>query len=123
MIDFMKIATDDELFKYIMKIPEKFDSYRSRCKSKNIKFSLTFAQFDYLVRKPCHYCGYKSDTKINGIDRVDPKRGYSPVNCTSCCWTCNRAKSDMSYSDFKEYISRFKSIPENKVKGFRRIKK
>lgn len=107
-MDIMDIVTDDVKYNYIMQIPEKYDSYKSRCKSRKIKFKLSFYYFDLLVKKECHYCKYKSDSKINGIDRVDPKNGYTKINCVPCCWTCNRAKSNMSYKDFQEYIARFK---------------
>lgn len=107
-MDLMEIVTDDKKFNYIMQIPEKFDNYVSRCKSRKIKFRLSFSQFDHIVKQKCHYCGHKSDIKINGIDRVNPKKGYTKNNCVPCCWTCNRAKSNMRYVDFQEYISRFK---------------
>lgn len=103
--------TTDYLIKnydYIMQIPVKFDSYKARCKSKKVKFALSFAEFDYLVKEPCWYCEFKSETKINGIDRLDPKLGYDKMNVAPCCWTCNRAKSDMSLKEFEEYINRFK---------------
>ena len=109
MIDnILEIVQDDVKFNYIMQIPEKYDNYKSRCKMKKIQFNLSFSLFDSLVKRECHYCKYKSESKINGIDRVDPTKGYTKLNCVPCCWTCNRAKSNMSYKDFQNYIARFK---------------
>ena len=66
----------------------------------------------------CHYCGivpsniigqqgrYRNswgDYYYNGIDRID-SIGYVTENCVSCCRTCNIAKLDMSYDDFKKHI-------------------
>lgn len=91
----------------LLQIGEKYDSYKSRSKRNKIKFTLTFKQFDTLVKNNCHYCKIPVKDKPMGIDRVNPKKGYILMNCVPCCWTCNRAKSNMSYIDFKEYLKRF----------------
>ena len=91
----------------LLKIGDKFDSYKYRADSRKIKFTLTFQQFDKIVKKDCHYCKTTVVDKPMGIDRVDNKKGYILSNSVSCCWTCNRAKSDMSYKDFMEYLKRF----------------
>jgi len=106
----MKFTTDYLLknYDYLMQIPKKFDQYVSRCKTKKIKFQLSFVEFDFLVKEPCWYCGFKSETKINGVDRLDPKLGYDRTNVAPSCWTCNRAKGNMSLKEYEEYLNRFK---------------
>lgn len=94
---------------FLIEIPKKFDQYKARAKRNKTKFSLSFQQFDWFVKKKCHYCGTKPDKRPHGIDRIDNKRGYTPTNCATSCWTCNRAKSDMNYKDFMKYLSRFKT--------------
>jgi hypothetical protein len=42
----------------------------------------------------------------NGIDRVDSTKGYFNENVVSCCKVCNRAKSNLSLDEFKEWISK-----------------
>ena len=92
----------------LIQIGDKFDSYKDRSKRKGTKFTLTFQQFDVLVKSDCHYCKIPVRDKPMGIDRVDNKIGYILSNSVPCCWTCNRAKSDMSYKNFMKYLKRFK---------------
>ena len=42
----------------------------------------------------------------NGIDRIDSSQGYFKDNVGSCCKTCNRAKSNLSLVEFKDWISK-----------------
>jgi hypothetical protein len=48
-----------------------------------------------MMTSPCHYCHFKSDTTLNGIDRMDNTRGYTVENCVGCCGTCNFMKGSM----------------------------
>ena len=90
---------------------------------------LTFEQFYELSQQPCHYCGVINSNammkkpskysylanlsneeltfRYNGLDRISSKEnGHFLKNCVSACYTCNHAKSDMSYNDFLNYIQR-----------------
>lgn len=42
----------------------------------------------------------------NGIDRRNNSEGYTPENCCSCCWPCNKAKLAMGDSEFMHWIDR-----------------
>lgn len=67
-----------------------------------------------LILGECFYCGDKpkrlalpsivkgSELTIatNGIDRKDNAKEYTPANCVSCCWPCNKMKGALSYEDF-----------------------
>lgn len=86
-----------------------------------------FDIFMELSQSNCHYCGvlpskifnaaqlpsanYNSDYQkqqgnftYNGLDRIDNKKGHETENVVSCCFTCNRMKSDMAYDEFKAHI-------------------
>ena len=45
----------------------------------------------------CYYCGSKENI---GVDRIDSNKGYTKVNCISCCSMCNYMKSDYKFEDF-----------------------
>lgn len=93
----------------LLQIGEKYDSYKYRAKKRKLAFKLTFSQFDSIVKRPCHYCKVEVTDKPMGIDRVKNSIGYTRMNSVPCCWTCNRAKSDMGYKEFKKYLKRFKN--------------
>ena len=84
-------------------------------------FELKLSEFIELSKKACYYCGsppsvdvtryrckgdrhFDSIVLTNGVDRVDSSIGYTVENCVTCCYTCNRAKSDMEFDDFIKWI-------------------
>lgn len=91
--------------------------YRTGAKNRNLEWNLTEEQFKTLIKGNCVYCGseainrktvsYKNEyEKINGIDRIDSKKGYNIDNCVSCCSKCNLMKSDFTKNDFLNHISK-----------------
>ena len=96
-----------------------YKRFASRRKKKT--FSLSRETFESLMTGNCHYCNLepkqvlkrlktdKIQVIYNGIDRVDPKLGYSKENCVSCCKYCNRAKSDLTLDEWKNHIKRIVS--------------
>lgn len=108
----------------IHKTPKKsavnnlFTKYRARAKRNNRLFMLMLDEFEQLTSNDCFYCGskptqihitrskYIPDYLHNGIDRVDPTKGYSFDNCVSCCWTCNWMKKNLGQQDFYNHIAR-----------------
>lgn len=85
----------------------KFSQYKSRAKKNNLKFNLSKKEFIFILEKDCYYC---KTPNANGIDRYSNNKGYYHGNIVPCCWTCNRAKSDMSFMDFEDYIQKFTKI-------------
>lgn len=107
---------------------------RRNAEKRNIKFIISFIDFVKLIVEPCKYCGFKGRRRnifltkfgkvrgtkrifiqstinnawlrVNGIDRVHNKKGYTKSNLVSCCETCNRAKSSLSLAEWKQYIKR-----------------
>ena len=90
----------------------KYSQYKYRAKSKNIDFKLTKKQFFTLLDNNCHYCAVEN---ASGIDRVFNEKGYTVDNSVSCCWNCNRAKSNMDYFKYRDYLNRIKGNPNSKL--------
>ena len=88
-------------------ICNKYNSYKSGAKERCYEFKLTIAEFECLIKQSCHYCGTKKQ-KYSGIDRKDNSKGYLIDNCLPCCSICNRAKNDMKYEDFIDWIKLIK---------------
>ncbi len=110
-----------------------YRSYKNSAKKRNFEFSISIDYFKFLSRQDCYYCGcvpsrqfspylnkknvlidknisidraLKSIILVNGIDRVDNKRGYDEGNCIACCFFCNDKKSSTDFEEFKEWIKR-----------------
>lgn len=98
-----------------------YRSYQIGAKNRNHKFNLSFDDFDKIISQNCYYCGEepkiadsdfiikRGDThqypiKYNGIDRLNPKLGYSIENCVPCCQKCNYMKHIMTEEEFYKQI-------------------
>lgn len=119
----MKCSTVKHKIKYSIN-ERNYKNYKSkidrhqRRSPKQIKFNLSFEEFDKLTRLDCYYCGakpsflkrFKNDFKnreieyFNGIDRIDSDKDYNLNNCVPCCTMCNRMKSDYNVSIFLKHI-------------------
>lgn len=95
--------------------------YKHSASSRGLSFELTKLQFKKLTQRNCFYCDtpphniFKHKKKAtsfvyNGIDRVNPLKGYIIDNCMSCCKTCNYMKRDYKTSEF---LDKVKLIYEN----------
>lgn len=99
-----------------------YSNLKSSCKRRNILNNLTFEESVQIYKSNCYYCNsspsnnFKSSAMgttpvlYNGIDRIDPKQGYTTDNTVSCCFPCNRAKSDLSVEQFYGLIERIYSF-------------
>lgn len=99
-----------------------FRRVASDAKNRNLSFDISLEWFIIAIHIPCHYCGsadansalvtlhdesgkpYRIPYRYNGIDRMDNSIGYVEDNCLPCCFICNRAKRDMGYFEFEEYL-------------------
>lgn len=103
------------------------NSYRCHARRRGLPFELTRDEFREITKQNCHYCGVEPAQIIkgprsngeyiyNGIDRINSDDGYLYCNTVGCCGTCNKAKMDMTYSDFVQWIGKaskyLKSIGE-----------
>lgn len=91
--------------------------YKYQAKRRDIDFKLTREEFKALTKKECHYCGVLPEKSFrgarsngeyvyNGIDRINSNKDYTLDNVVPCCETCNKAKLDLSYDDFLNWINR-----------------
>lgn len=91
--------------------------YRQNALMRALPFELTQTEFKHLTQQPCAYCGklpettkwashYNGSFVYNGIDRVDPSKGYTPANAVTCCKQCNRAKRDLALDEFLTWLVR-----------------
>ena len=100
--------------------------YRSKISgahTRHIDFELTFEQFDNLISQNCVYCGaepvlvsdkymlaradmHQEKIAYNGIDRVDPTKGYIIDNCVPCCTTCNYMKRILQRDEFLDHVKK-----------------
>lgn len=85
-----------------------------RAKKKNISANITLDDYKHICKQSCYYCGeppklesvYKnkySKTEYEyrqGVDRIDPNKGYTLDNVLPCCKFCNIAKSDLTLEQF-----------------------
>lgn len=91
--------------------------YKHHAKKRGLKFSLTDGEVDKLFKGNCFYCGLEPKMKgrnsrhygeflYNGIDRIDPHKGYITGNVVSCCQMCNVMKWKYSKEEFLEHLER-----------------
>lgn len=89
--------------------------YKRHAKDRGYCWELARAEFEALILANCHYCKAKPANKkttknsleplyYNGIDRRNNLEGYHANNVLTCCAICNRAKGNMSYEDFIQWI-------------------
>lgn len=91
--------------------------YRKSASSRKIPYELSDEECVRLAKGHCHYCGcgpknvkfaksYNGKFYYNGIDRIDNNRGYESTNVVTCCIDCNRAKRQMGYQEFLDWVAR-----------------
>ena len=84
-----------------MNIKTRISKLKSSAKSRGLAVNLMDYEYESLLSLGCHYCG-KDVLEENGycLDRIDSNKGYYLHNVVGCCKICNRAKSDMEFSQF-----------------------
>lgn len=93
--------------------------YITNARRRNYRFDLSLEEFKKIIIQPCFYCGAipRSAGRLlsaymdfwppaNGVDRINPNKGYTLVNCIPACKTCNQMKGSMSMQGFLEHIGR-----------------
>lgn len=102
--------------------------YKRRSKENDVVFSLSDEEFYDICSMNCFYCndrpseknhGYKrkNDTGTyfaNGIDRLDPRIGYTKDNSVACCKVCNFMKTDKTQNDFIRKVLQIADNMRNK---------
>jgi len=113
----MRCTQLKEPYKYIY---NELKSHRRN----NTSFKLTFEEFLEIIKeKQCHYCGEdliyeeysrvwgKLNSRAHQLDRKNNDLGYTKENVVTCCWECNRLKSDrFTYEEFLQLSPILKKI-------------
>ena len=102
-----------ELLKHPPGVRAHLRIYINNAETRGIKFSLGVSEALKLFGEDCHYCGKAPEERrfathnkkpysvmLNGIDRKDPKEGYTVLNTVACCKACNRGKNQLGYDEF-----------------------
>lgn len=84
----------------------RFSRARRRAAGLNLKWTLTFDVYEWLISKPCTYCKLPLDQRYGyGLDRIKNNKGYTKDNVVPCCTECNRIRSDIfSVGEMKEFL-------------------
>lgn len=85
-------------------VAELWRGLQKNAYSRSLLFTLTENDFEKLIIKPCYYCGFVSNTRLNGIDRMNNNKGYILSNCISCCKMCNIIKNMQHPNEFLDKV-------------------
>lgn len=101
-----------------------YSTYVYRASRKNIIFNISKDDFRSLTKQKCFYCNsspaticgknFKSKLRngtytFNGLDRIIPQKGYVLTNVVACCEICNKAKRDLPFEKFINWIKNITS--------------
>ena len=105
----------------------KYQDYKWGARKRGLEFKLDYKEFKKIIFNKCYYCDSDpSVTKrnkkikgnfqvlINGIDRKNNNIGYTKKNCVPCCKTCNRAKRDLTYDEWTNWLNKITKTQNKK---------
>jgi len=84
----------------------RFQTLKSMAKVRGLIVSLSRYEYDNIASLPCYYCEGQLPETGHGIDRISSDIGYVQGNVRPCCSKCNKAKSDTTEAEFKEWSLR-----------------
>lgn len=128
VIKLVTSKTDEE-----MAINRTMTEYQGAAKKRGFLFELNTVEFTTLVRGSCHYCGTapfsgfaprssrRGKVLLNGVDRVNSKKGYVKGNVVSCCKHCNKAKLDRTAEEFLTHCRKVVAHHERHVLSARGV--
>jgi hypothetical protein len=101
-----------------------YTELKNKKRENKITVDLTFNEFkDIIENKNCHYCESeimyhkhtrnwgKMNSRAHQLDRKNNDLGYTKENVVTCCWECNRLKSDrFTYEEFIQFSPILKKI-------------
>lgn len=109
-----------------------FKQYATSAKKRKLSFEYNIDSFKTITQKKCYYCGlapspknrYRNDKLakketidqstiyVNGIDRLNPNKGYISNNCVPCCTECNYHKGRYTLDEFMAWLQRINNWKE-----------
>jgi hypothetical protein len=97
---------------------DQYLSMRARAKRKGIEFTLTFGAYLDVVSQPCFYAINWHPGIKSGIDRKEPRLGYTIENSVPCCAKHNLFKSYiLTTAQTKDAVRRYQVSCENTLAG------
>lgn len=85
----------------------RLSKLRNSARQRNIRVNLDVNKYQVLIDSGCHFCG-NNLSEENGycLDRIDSDKPYIISNVVACCKICNRAKSNLDYNEFINWLDR-----------------
>jgi len=83
---------------------KRYSSAKHSAKERGLYWNISYEKWLTIISQPCVYCG--EDKAQRGLDRESSEIGYYLTNVVSCCWRCNRMKSNLPVQDFIDHITR-----------------
>jgi hypothetical protein len=91
---------------------------RARATRRGIPFELTEAEFAQIIAQPCFYAINWHAGIRSGLDRQEPRLGYTVANCVPCCAKHNLFKSFiLTTEQTKDAVRRYQVSCENTLAG------
>lgn len=114
-----------------------FAVYRANAKKRGTPFAVPFAFFAELLFRDCIYCGSPPSNLFTvarprpgqvartmlyqGLDRLDPSRGYTAKNLVPCCFECNQIKSNvLTPAEMLQVAKALNKFRKKRLRTFRR---
>lgn len=106
-----------------------FSKFLYYVKRKELKSEISFDEYCVLITMDCYFCGkppsnsfaaYYKPILYQGIDRIDPAKGYEKTNVIPCCKICNFMKAR---TDISKFFNQTKKIATRKSSERARIKR
>ena len=98
----------------------RLTSAKGQATKKNIPYEITDDFAKELMQKECIYCGkYDAEDSLNGVNRLDVRKGFTPENCVSSCTMCSSMKKCLDPNTFIERACHIASIHQG---NFQNIK-
>lgn len=76
----------------------RFCRAKSKAKSRNLLWTLSFEDYKKITSQDCYYCSYKLCDPVElgvGLDRLDNSKGYELDNVVSCGKLCNTLRMNI----------------------------
>jgi hypothetical protein len=98
----------------LITVSELWRSIQRGAYYRELLFTITESDFEKLAIQPCYYCGFYSNIRLNGIDRIDNNKGYILDNCITCCKMCNIIKNIQHPNEFLDKVDTIVNYIHNK---------
>ena len=103
-------------YKYTRNSMTRFAKVARVCKAVGREFSITFAQYEEFLKRPCQYCKGPLNETGSNLDRVDSTKGYVEGNVVTCCAICNSIKNIHTPEFLLQHIPKFLEGVQNLLK-------